>query len=192
MSGYKKLEFIGEDQKFLAGLSWDINERKTVVGEPEPHDLDISCVLLSSNKTVIDFITPSNPKRKDYGLMILHSGDNQSGSADFEDESIVVNFKKIAPDIAYIVFCVSCKKGVAIEKVAKPFCHFSDATTLKSIASIDLKTPSMNDLKKWLNDDFVTGVLRKSSSNDWEFNPVYLNIASLSERDVLNEVGSYL
>jgi len=89
--------------KVIIGLGWDENGF-----DGQDFDLDASAIMLGSNgkvRTPEDFIF--------YGKLdsncgaINHTGDNTTGDADGDDESIVVDLTMIPADVQKIVFPVS-------------------------------------------------------------------------------------
>lgn len=89
--------------KVILGLGWDEN-----AFDGQDFDLDASAIMLGANGKVRnpeDFIY--------YGKLdsncgaIHHTGDNTTGDADGDDESIIVDLTKIPADVQKIVFPVS-------------------------------------------------------------------------------------
>ncbi|MFK7840256.1 MAG: TerD family protein [Bdellovibrionales bacterium] len=136
------LEFDNPQQNLLAGLGWDENPDGKGFFK-QNHDLDFCCCLMSSDLTLIDFISPQSPKRNEYRLQVMHSGDHQTGDAPGEDEELHFNLKKLDSDIHYIVFLVRAKKGTDFRDVQKPYCTFLDGSTYKKFLDVDLQANQM-------------------------------------------------
>jgi len=90
--------------KFSIGLGWDTNNSAT----GEAFDIDASIFILGANgKLVSDshFIFYNNLKSPDEA--VIHTGDNLTGEGDGDDEKIVIDLSKIAPEVAEITFVVT-------------------------------------------------------------------------------------
>lgn len=95
------LNFSSDDRKINVGLEWDPNEEAAgVLGEIKPHNLDLSCAILSADMIVRDIITPTDTKRDVYKDQIFHKGDHTSGGSDFEDEEILINLDNVSSALA--------------------------------------------------------------------------------------------
>lgn len=90
--------------KFTIGLGWDTNETSTGQG----FDLDASVFLLGENKKLVSdshFIFYNNLKSPDGA--IEHTGDNQDGEGDGDDEQIKVDLSKIDAAVSEITLIVT-------------------------------------------------------------------------------------
>lgn len=122
--------------KLQVALSWEPNDFGD--GRATPHDLDLSCAILDQGGSMIDTITPVDPKRAQYGQVIFHSGDNTSGGSNFEDEYIRVSLDKLDANIQSLAFMVSAKKGLRFKNANAPICRFMDAISLDVFHGVDL------------------------------------------------------
>ena len=89
----------------FAGLGWDVNRDENDVF---PIDLDACAFLLGQDGRVTsasDFIFYNNLKHPTGA--VVHTGDNRTGEGEGDNEAILVDFKKLPPDIVKIVFTVS-------------------------------------------------------------------------------------
>ena len=89
--------------KILVGLGWD--ERATDGAE---FDLDASAFLLTTTGKVRgeqDFIFYNQLRSTDGA--VEHTGDNRTGAGAGDDESILVNLSKVAPEIDKIAITVT-------------------------------------------------------------------------------------
>lgn len=136
------LEFDNPLSQFFAGLQWEANPQAgggVFHLFAHHHDLDISCVLLDKDRSVVDVITPMAPKTNQYRLQVLHTGDHQTGNSDLEDEEIRINLKTLDSGIHHVLFAVSNKGKAGFEDVDAPFCHFMDSSTFRRFFSVDLR-----------------------------------------------------
>lgn len=155
------LEFDNPQQNLLAGLGWDENPKGKGFFRAQ-HDLDFCCCLMSKNFDLIDFINPKSPKRDDYRLQILHTGDHQSGDAPGEDEELHFNLRNLDGDICYVVFLVKAKKGTDFRDVQKPYCTFLDGNTYKKFLDVDLNASQIEPSFDGSADvQFIPAVLRR-------------------------------
>jgi len=97
-------------QKFTIGLGWDTNASSTGAA----FDLDASVFMLGANgKMIADdyFIFYNNSKSPDGS--VIHTGDNQTGAGDGDDESITVDLSKINPAVQEICVVVTIHEADA-------------------------------------------------------------------------------
>jgi tellurium resistance protein TerD len=86
------------------GLGWDTNQYD---GGTE-FDLDASCFLVGENGKVNrdeDFIFYNNLKSRNEA--VVHMGDNRTGEGEGDDETILIDFRKVPEDVKKIVICVT-------------------------------------------------------------------------------------
>ena len=91
-------------QKFTIGLGWDTNASSTGAA----FDLDASVFLLSSKGKIVSdeyFIFYNNTKSPDGA--VVHTGDNQTGAGDGDDESVTVDLSKINSAVEEICIVVT-------------------------------------------------------------------------------------
>ncbi|MDV8151876.1 TerD family protein [Acinetobacter sp. X9] len=89
--------------RILIGLGWD--ERVT---DGAAFDLDASAFLLTVSGKVRgdhDFIFYNQLKSQDDS--VEHTGDNRSGLGDGDDETLLVNLSKVAPEVEKIAITVT-------------------------------------------------------------------------------------
>lgn len=90
--------------KFTIGLGWDTNASSTGAA----FDLDASVFLLGANGKMIGdeyFIFYNNTKSPDGA--VVHTGDNQTGAGDGDDESVTVDLSKINAAVKEICIVVT-------------------------------------------------------------------------------------
>lgn len=94
--------------KFVIGLGWDANAS----GASQGFDLDASVFILGENKKLLSdehFIFYNNLKSPDGA--VEHTGDNQTGEGEGDDESINVDLSKITAGAAEIIVIVTIHKA---------------------------------------------------------------------------------
>lgn len=90
--------------KFTVGLGWDTNSSST----GEAFDLDASIFMLGANGKIISdnhFVYYNNLKSPDES--VIHTGDNLTGEGDGDDEKVIVDLSRIAPEVVEICFVVT-------------------------------------------------------------------------------------
>jgi tellurium resistance protein TerD len=88
----------------LVGLGWDVNKFD---GGGE-FDLDVSCFLLGENGKANhdeDFIFYNNLRSRNEA--VIHTGDNRTGAGEGDDETVMIDFKKMPVDVKKVAICVT-------------------------------------------------------------------------------------
>ena len=88
----------------FAGLGWDTNK----YDNGKDFDLDASIFLLDSSeklKNEKNFVFYNN--LKDPSGSVVHSGDNRTGDAEGDDETIFIDFTKIPSDVSKLAIVVT-------------------------------------------------------------------------------------
>ena len=94
----------------LVGLGWDTNRDDGGYD----FDLDASAFLLGDNGKLQrdeDFIFYNNLESRNKA--VVHTGDNQTGDGDGDDEVILIDFTKIPNDVKKIAICVTIHDAAA-------------------------------------------------------------------------------
>lgn len=122
----------------MIGLGW---EARTTDGQP--FDLDVSAFMLNASGKVRsdkDFIYYGN--LKSFEGAVEHTGDNQTGDGDGDDESIKVNLAMVPEDVQRVVFTVTIYKGSerrqSFGQVKDAYARLIDNVTGAEIARFDL------------------------------------------------------
>ncbi len=125
------------------GLGWDVKQSfsKGVLGigsgkRKRAVDLDASCLLFDGNKELVDQVWFQQYQSE--GGAVVHSGDNQSGSAPGADEIIHVNLSKLPDKVQTLVFTVTCFSELSFDKVDNAFISLVDTVTRAEEARFDL------------------------------------------------------
>ena len=95
------------------GLGWDVTPGAGQV------DLDASCALYDANKQLLEQVWFGNKRTRD--ATVQHSGDNLTGKGDGDDESILVELYRVAPNVQSIVFAVTSFRGQRFNIVANAY-----------------------------------------------------------------------
>jgi tellurium resistance protein TerZ len=131
----------GLTQVFMA-LGWDVAKAKggflskILSSDSEDIDLDASCLLLDSNKEIVDTIWFRQLKSRDGS--VVHSGDNLTGAGDGDDEVIKVDLSRLPSNVTNLVFVISSFRGQTFDKIESAFCRLVDATKNTELARYNL------------------------------------------------------
>lgn len=124
--------------RILIGLGWD--ERVT---DGAAFDLDASAFLLTVSGKVRgdhDFIFYNQLKSQDDS--VEHTGDNRSGLGDGDDENLLVNLSKVAPEVEKIAITVTIHDAQArsqnFGQIANAFIRIVNQDTQVEVVRFDL------------------------------------------------------
>lgn len=112
------------------GLRWDF------IGA-EPVDLDASCVAFNENGDCLEAVFFNHLVSED-GYMV-HSGDNQTGEDNGEDdETIVFHMDQIPPEVHFLMVCVTSYTGADFTLVDKATCRLVNNATREMVGEFQL------------------------------------------------------
>lgn len=124
------------------GLGWDVN----VTDTGYDFDLDASVFLLNSNEKLISdehFIFYNNLTSPDAEKSVKHMGDNLTGDGDGDDEVIIVDLRKVPPEVARISITVTIheaqQRGQNFGQVKNAFVRLVDVETKEEVLRYDLE-----------------------------------------------------
>ncbi|MCG6037842.1 TerD family protein [Acinetobacter baumannii] len=124
--------------RILIGLGWD--ERVT---DGAAFDLDASAFLLTATGKVRgdhDFIFYNQLKSQDNS--VEHTGDNRSGQGNGDDEALLVNLSKVAPEVEKIAITVTIHDAQArsqnFGQIANAFIRIVNQDTQVEVVRFDL------------------------------------------------------
>eukprot|EP00756_Hemistasia_phaeocysticola_P052358 Hpha_TRINITY_DN27584_c0_g1::TRINITY_DN27584_c0_g1_i1::g.86307::m.86307 len=137
------------------GLRWDF------VGD-EPIDLDASCVSFDVAGNPGEVVFFNNLVTR--GEWMVHTGDNQTGEGDEDDEAIQVFFDKIPADVAQMILVITCHNpNQNLSNVKSVVCVVTNMVTGM------LLCPEMEVvLSKENTAIIVCAIGRRSCGIDWE------------------------
>ena len=151
--------------KVVIGLGWDPRS-----SDGSAFDLDGSAFLLKTDGKVrgdSDFIFYNNLKSTDGS--IVHTGDNQTGQGDGDDESLNVDLSAIPADIDRVSFCVTIHEADARRQnfgmVGKAYIRCLNAANSVELARYDLSEDGSTETA------MIFGELYRHGS-DWKFRAI--------------------
>ena len=106
----------------------------------EKIDLDASAICLNSDLKLVEMIWHKQLNSDDGA--IVHGGDQRSGKASGDDESIYVELPKVHKSVHYIGFVVNSYSGQELDDIEKASCHLYDTKT-----GADIATHAISDCK---------------------------------------------
>ncbi len=124
------------------GLGWDVNQTDT----GHNFDLDASVFLLNDKEKLISddhFIFYNNLTSPDASKSVKHMGDNLTGEGDGDDEVVIVDLRKVPPEIHRIVVTVTIydadKRGQNFGQVRNAFVRLVNVETKEEVLRYDLE-----------------------------------------------------
>ncbi len=176
-------------QRIVAGLSWDAREDTVgligrIKGDSQ-HDLDISCYIYNKEGEFIDFVGPDAQDSMDESEAIYHSGDDQSGTGDGDDEFISAELAGLPADTYGMVFLVEVRSEHVFSDVAAPFARIADGMDNKNLIEISITGEGANSSTAFV----MAAIQRKSDSpTGWQG----YNISEFPDISQIEDWGSYL
>jgi tellurium resistance protein TerD len=123
------------------GLGWDTN----VTDTGTDFDLDASVFLLGANDKLVSekhFIFYNNLVSPDPDQSVKLLGDNRTGEGEGDDEGIIVDLRKIPPEIVKIVITVTIyeaeKRKQNFGQVTNAYIRLVDVQTKEEVLRYDL------------------------------------------------------
>ena len=123
------------------GLGWDINSTDT----GGDFDLDASVFLLGANDKLVSdqhFIFYNNLVSPDSENSVKLLGDNRTGEGDGDDEGVIVDLRKVPPEVEKIVVTVTiyeaAKRKQNFGQVSNAYIRLVDVQTKDEILRYDL------------------------------------------------------
>ena len=122
--------------RLVMGLAWDVTDGVDI-------DLDASVIMLDAHLRQLDLVFFGKLKSSDNS--IVHHGDQRTGSAKGDDESVTLDLARIHPDVRYIGFVVNSYSGQELDDVKNAACHLYDAATYRDIAVFKMTNTAFLD-----------------------------------------------
>lgn len=151
--------------KVVIGLGWDPRS-----SDGSAFDLDGSAFLLKADGKVrgdTDFIFYNNLKSVDGS--VVHTGDNQTGQGDGDDESLNINLSAIPADIDRVSFCVTIHEAEQRRQnfgmVGKAYIRCLNAANGAELARYDLSEDGSTETA------MIFGELYRHGG-DWKFRAI--------------------
>ncbi len=115
------------------GLGWDAVKKRGLFGSKSQQiDLDASALLFDTRGDLVDAVWFRQLRSQDGSVQ--HTGDNQTGAGDGDDETILVDLARLPAGITQIAFVVSSFTGQDFSQIENAFCRLVDQTTGDELA----------------------------------------------------------
>jgi stress response protein SCP2 len=123
-------------RRIRMGIGWDKDAGAGVArtGRPEV-DLDATAVQFTGSQ-LFDVSFYNSLTTRDGS--VTHQGDNQTGSGEGDDETILVDLRRVHTPVDSILFLVSSYGGHSLEWVANAYCRLVDDETGDELARFTL------------------------------------------------------
>ena len=165
------------------GLGWDPIKKKGMFGGGREIDIDLDAsALLFTGTQVVDVVFFNSLRSKDGSIQ--HLGDNLTGEGEGDDESIVVELRRVEPQVTGILFVVTSYKGQTFEQVANAFCRLVDQTNNAELARYSLGG----------GQPFTGMVMAKvfRESGNWKLQAIGEGIQARTPIDAVSKIGQFL
>jgi stress response protein SCP2 len=118
------------------GIGWDEDAGAGLARTGRPTvDLDATALQFAGGQ-LFDLAFYNNLATRDGS--VTHQGDNQTGSGEGDDESILVDLARVHGPVDTIVFLVSSYQGHSLEWVANAYCRLVDDESDEELARFTL------------------------------------------------------
>ena len=151
--------------KIQVGLGWDAR-----VTDGAAFDLDASCFLVKTDGKVrsdADFCFYNNKNVADGA--VVHMGDNQTGDAEGDDETVKVELSKVPADVDKVVFSVTIHEADTrnqnFGQVSKAYIRIVNEENGTEIARFDLSEDASIETAMIFGEIYRHGT-------DWKFKAV--------------------
>lgn len=184
----KPLNVTKEAQhRVVVGLGWDPADDPGLMGKVKAlakgkethHDLDLSCYAYDEYKAFAGFVSALPEHASIANDHIYHSGDNEEGVGEGDDEEISVELKDLPDNIHHIIFTATVSTGQSFADVNSPEIRVADGYTNHNFLHHDIGADNAKNanvfvfVKLQRNDEgwFLTNIseyARDSEIRDYE------------------------
>lgn len=182
----------GSLTKVIMGLGWDAKKGAAKQGgllgglfgsnsEEKSIDLDASCIMFAGNDPV-DAIYWHQLKSKDGS--VTHSGDNQTGKGEGDDEKITVDLSRVPENVTALVFTVNSFSGQTFDTVENAYCRLVDGNNLNEIARYTLTAQGSHTAQ------IMAKVYRHNG--EWKMHAIGENATGRTIKDLFKPISLFL
>lgn len=158
-------------QHIMVGLGWDeASHSGGLFGrfkKPKSIDCDAAAIICGLNGKFRNLVYYANLGLKNGS--VIHQGDNLTGEGDGDDEQIMVDLKKLSPDVSKIVFVVNIynasEKQQHFGMLENAFIRLYDMDKNSEICRFNLSD------NYYGMEGLVVGEIYKKE-NEWKFNAI--------------------
>jgi tellurium resistance protein TerZ len=136
------------------GVGWDVREeeerKRKLLGGGDPlentyvqinveqYDMDLVALIFDAEGNAVDAVSPDLDEVMDQSGHIYHSGDNDTGRGDYDDEVISVELTDMPDHIHHIVFLITAQSGHTFERILDAEARVADGKTNEDRLKIKL------------------------------------------------------
>ena len=161
------------------GLAWDVTKGVSI-------DLDASVLCLDSDLQQVDVVYFN--KLTSIDGSIQHMGDQRSGSAAGDDETINILLENVNPRTKYMGIVINSYSGQELDDVARASCRLYDTETRSEIARYTLTDSKPLDKHTAL----VMGCLYRGNEGAWLLTIISEPAQGKTVHDNLDELQNWL
>lgn len=177
-------------QRVVAAINWDPREVQAglmdrIRGTHYQHDMDISCFVYDSNHDYIDYVGPAMEDNMDQTGTIYHSGDDQTGEGELDDEFITLELAGLPDDDAQIVFVIEIRSKNTFSEILNPSARLFDGMENRNLLQATMTGPIAGDKSAFV---FARIYRDASSPTGWMLH----HIGDYPNLDDVSDWGSYL
>ena len=161
------------------GLGWDITDGVNI-------DLDASVIMLGKDYDLKEIVFYGHLQADDGS--IVHSGDERSGGASGDDETIQLCLGAVRPDVEYLGFTINSYSGQELDDVDAASCHLFNKDTGVDIAKYTLTNAAeVNGFTA-----LVLGCLYRDGAGGWNFRIIAEPAQGRTAKDNVDELQTFL
>lgn len=120
--------------RIMAGLGWNPADKANIIekvghaitGKDDVHDLDLGCFTYDAHSVLISTVSADRAKNIDDSGKIYHSGDDEDGIGEGDDEQLSVELKDLEESIHHILFTVKIQSGHVFKDIEVPEIRLAD------------------------------------------------------------------
>lgn len=146
---HQKLNVTEQARKrIMVGLGWDPAEKPSFTDKIKKmagikhlhHDLDLFCYYYDDARQYIDLVSAEPGKTVNADSTIYHSGDNEEGYGEGDDEEISVELRDLDKNIVHLIFKTEVRTGHSFDEISAPAMRIADGYTDHNFLEADLKS----------------------------------------------------
>jgi tellurium resistance protein TerZ len=146
--------------RILCGLSWDPLDINPSLGDRirlqtkghnvDTFDLDLACVMYDAEGQAVDGVSGRPDEIVDLSGKVYHSGDDESGVGENDDEQISVELKDLPENIHHIVFVVEIQSAHTFDEVNSPEARIADGMNNENQLFARLNNPASQNMTAYV------------------------------------------
>jgi tellurium resistance protein TerD len=113
------------NRRVVVGLRWDLTPAKSLLaciqkffsGSELYYDLDLVCFLFDQDGVYIGVISGKTDRTLEHSAGIYHSGDDQDGKGDGDDEQISAELTHVPSHVHHVIFKAAVAEGECFASV---------------------------------------------------------------------------